>query len=107
MLKTPEEARQMGCPLARVRQEPGKGKCVADECILWRWAYDQIDARWMSAMQREITLMQAEQGEDGKPKINWEKAHKAAAARIAKAPDRYVIMDATKDLGTCGMGGPG
>lgn len=113
MLKTREEARKMACPLARVHGDPmlvkgvAAGKCQADNCILWRWAYDRIDGRWMSAMQREIALLQEPKKEDGKPQVNQDKAHKIAAARIAKAPDRYIIMEATKDLGSCGLGGPG
>lgn len=107
MLKTADEARKMGCPMARIRQTPGDGNCIADKCPMWRWAYDKLDHRWMSAMQREIALMQAEKGDDGKPVINWDKAHKIAASRIAQAPDRYINMEASKDLGFCGAGGQG
>ncbi|MFY0633644.1 MAG: hypothetical protein JXQ91_07525 [Vannielia sp.] len=113
MLKTPEEAREMGCPLARVHGDPAKnakgltGKCVADKCLLWRWAYTDIDFRWMSAMTREKALLQEPKKDDGKSKINERRADQIAAHRIAKAPDRYIIMEDDKDLGSCGLGGQG
>ena len=68
-MKTPDEARQCWCPFSRysveerawkrainrwigvsdVQLNPEPARCIAEECMAWRWGNDHVDTRDGSA----------------------------------------------------------
>lgn len=36
-MHTPDEAKELWCPLSRVTTPRDTSRCVADQCAMWRW----------------------------------------------------------------------
>ena len=103
-LLTPAEARQKACPFFREAGVP-KGKpaypCLVSDCHIWRWkAISANDPRFLSAVTREASTIQAEADAKGKI-VN---ATKIAAERVGFNVDDYIIRT-DEDKGWCGLGG--
>ena len=95
-----DEAAQLECPIARTFHERKSSKCMAGQCMLWRWRL-MADGRFQSAVKREQALIEQEAEEKGEKAKN---AHSKAATRVSQDPWRYIIPS-PDDKGYCGLGG--
>ena len=96
-----EAAKQWLCPLARTfGTAKASPNCQGPACALWRWMpMSANDDRFKSAVQREITALQAE-----KPNVQRQLLVKEATARVSADPDAFTFPNET-DRGYCGLGG--
>jgi hypothetical protein len=101
--RTVEDSKKMICPIARISgNEPTKAKCVAGDCMFWRWrGMSAMDARFQGAVSREVSFLASEN-----PKVKPDLLHKEAVKRVTKDPMAYTFPDPEVDLGFCGLGGP-
>lgn len=99
--RTPEEAGQMSCPIARTRPDLDadgkiKSKCSGPDCILWRWKPRlATDPEFKSAIQREMAVLAQEAKSD-----NSMKFHKEAVANVMSDPEGFGIAS---ERGYCGL----
>lgn len=94
MMKTPEEAAHLLCPVARTfSASPATAGCKGPECMVWRWeAVTVKHPLWLGAMQARA----AEIGE----KAPYPKAAAWVAANLAD-------LGMVPVKGWCGLGGAG
>ncbi|MBR9823064.1 MAG: hypothetical protein GYB51_18945 [Rhodobacteraceae bacterium] len=98
----PDEAgKQWKCPLDRTfGSAKASNYCQGAACAVWRWMpMAANDPRFMSAVQREIAALQAEE-----PTKSKDGLHKKAVARVAADPAAFTFPNET-DRGYCGLGG--
>lgn len=89
--RTPEQAAELLCPLARIfAEQRGQRGCLGPVCAVWRWQPLSVDL-----LKPHIAARMADQGG---------KDHKAATAWVMKNREALGIPTAPTH-GFCGLGG--
>jgi len=97
--RTPEEAAEFKCPVARTFHEKMTLGCDGSACILWRWKPVMAsDPLFSSAVKREMAALAQEDG-NNKPAISF---HRQAVERVGADPAGFGVV---ADRGYCGLGG--